>query len=176
MPYQIGIFGSAVSDDLEIIEKARGIGKALSKYDCVVLTGGTTGLSYEAAMSAKQNDILTIGLSPALNKKENVESYHFPADFDIMIYTGFGLKGRNILSVRSSDDAIILSGRIGTLNEFTIAYDEGKPIGVLTGTGGMDDEIKHILEVCKKGDTAVIFDSEPENLVDSLMKALEKTK
>lgn len=176
MPYQIGIFGSVVSTNPETIEKARRIGKALSNYDCVIFTGGTTGLSYEAAMAAKENGIFTIGFSPASNKQEHIEREHMPTDFSVMVYSGFGKKGRNVLSVRSSDAAIILSGRIGTLNEFTIAYDEGKTTAVLTETDGMADEIKHIVEICKKGNTTMIYDSDPEKLVSSLMETLEKPK
>jgi class 3 adenylate cyclase len=39
-------------------------------------------------------------------------------------------------AVRSADIVLLFSGGIGTLNEFTIAYDEGKIIGLLQGTGG----------------------------------------
>jgi hypothetical protein len=34
---------------------------------------------------------------------------------------------------------------VGTLNEFTIADDEGKIIGALTGTGGAADNIEQVL-------------------------------
>src|SRR5207244_9938763 len=53
--------------------------------------------------------------------------------FDVLIYTGSGLMGREITNIRSCDIVVIVGGRIGTLGEFAIAYDEGRLIGVLTG-------------------------------------------
>jgi predicted Rossmann-fold nucleotide-binding protein len=52
--------------------------------------------------------------------------------------------GREVVNIRSSDVVIIIGGRSGTLGEFSIAYDEGKLIGILIGTGGITSEIKHI--------------------------------
>ena len=40
-----------------------------------------------------------------------------------------------------------ITGRMGTLNEFTIAYDERRPIGVLKASGGIGD---HPATVAKK--------------------------
>jgi len=37
-------------------------------------------------------------------------------------------------------------GRIGTLNEFTDAFEDNKPQAVLVGTGGTTDDIQKILE------------------------------
>ena len=51
----------------------------------------------------------------------------------MLIYTGSGLMGREITDIRSCDIVVIVGGRIGTLGEFAIAYDEGRLIGVLTG-------------------------------------------
>ncbi|MFZ5593982.1 MAG: hypothetical protein ACOY4D_06955 [Pseudomonadota bacterium] len=34
-----------------------------------------------------------------------------------------------------------MGGRSGTLGEFAIAYDEGKLIGVLQGSGGITEKI-----------------------------------
>ena len=41
---------------------------------------------------------------------------------------------------------ILVAGGIGTLNEFTIAYDEGKVIGLLHGTGGAADMAQTLLD------------------------------
>ena len=55
---------------------------------------------------------------------------------DLIIYTGFDYSGRNLLLVRSADAVIEVCGRIGTLNEFTIAFEDQKPVGVLEHCGG----------------------------------------
>ena len=76
---------------------------------------------------------------------------------DVVIYTGFGYKGRNVVNIRSSDIVVILRGSIGTLNEFTIAYDEGKIIGILEGTGGVADQVREIVHALAKKTPAALF-------------------
>jgi ATP-dependent exoDNAse (exonuclease V) beta subunit len=60
---------------------------------------------------------------------------------DWIIYTGFGYPGRDLLITRSSDAVICGCGRIGTIHEFTVAFEDGKPIGVLTSDDWETDEI-----------------------------------
>lgn len=67
---------------------------------------------------------------------------------------------------------MIIGGRSGTLGELAISYDEGKLIGVLTGTGGISDLVADILAACAKDRGArVIYDSDPERLVEALLTA-----
>ena len=63
---------------------------------------------------------------------------------------------------------ILVAGGIGTLNEFTIAYDEGKVIGLLQGTGGAADLAQTLLDTLPVRATGavVIADPDPEQLVD----------
>ncbi len=66
---------------------------------------------------------------------------------------------------------MIAGGRSGTLGEFSIAYDEGKLIGVLEGTGGITSEIKTIVSIIRKKTGAkVIYDADPQNLVRKLIE------
>jgi uncharacterized protein (TIGR00725 family) len=91
---------------------------------------------------------------------------------DVIIYTGFGYKGRNVVNVRTADIVLIIGGATGTLNEFTIAYDEGKIIGVLEGSSGVTDHIREIVRFCNKPTTGVVFFSDdPEKLVEQCMNA-----
>ena len=46
---------------------------------------------------------------------------------------------------------------IGTLNEFTIAYDEGKIIGIVEGTGGVADQVRAIVHALTKKTGAALF-------------------
>ena len=81
---------------------------------------------------------------------------------------------RDLINIRSSDAIIILGGGVGTLNEFTVAYDDGKVVGVLTGTGGVSDHIDTILEICdRKAGETVIFDSDPKKLVEKIVTYLK---
>ena len=79
---------------------------------------------------------------------------------------------------RAADAVIIICGRIGTLNEFTIAYEDKKPLGVLTGTGGMSDMVKGIVEKSyrDRGSSGIIFDSDPKSLLDKVANMIEKNR
>ena len=46
---------------------------------------------------------------------------------------------------------ITICGRMGTLNEFTIAFEDRKPQGVLIGTEGTADYLKNIIEKMHRG-------------------------
>jgi uncharacterized protein (TIGR00725 family) len=115
-----------------------------------------------------------MGFSPAASRLAHVKKYHLPLDvFDCILYTGFEYTGRNLLLIRSSDAVVMVGGRIGTLNELTIAIEERKPIGVLLGSGGMTDEVEHVLRAAKRARTGIIFGHDPAELVDELIKIIE---
>ena len=65
---------------------------------------------------------------------------------------------------------------MGSLNEFTVAYEEKKPIGVLTGTGGLSDHVPEILEFLnrKPDPDRVLFDDNPDRLVERLLKVVAR--
>ena len=177
----VGVMGASENDALTNTEKVRlkelaeKLGGAIAKHDCILITGATTGLPDLISRSARRHGGFALGISPAENRREHVERYKMPHDAaDVIIYTGFGLKGRNVINVRSADIVIIFGGATGTLNEFTIAYDEGKVIGVLEGSGGVADHIKEIIDFCKKPTLGtVLFDSDPERLIEDCLKSLE---
>ena len=110
-----------------------------------VLQLGHQGIPHEAAEGAKSQGGIVIGISPATNIKEHINKYNSPTEcYDVIIYTGNGLMGREIESIRNCDVVIFAGGRSGTLGEFAIAYDEGKIIGILEGTGGISQYIREI--------------------------------
>jgi len=179
MKYKIGVMGSAQGPTIKVqenITKAIEVGQAIAELDCILVTGACPGLPDEAAFGAKNKKGLTMGVSPAFSEKEHIEMYHSPIDnFDIIIYTGMGLMERDLINIRSSDAIIILGGGVGTLNEFTVAYDDGKVVGVLTGTGGVSDHIDKILEICdREVSEGVIFDADPAKLVEKVVAYLKE--
>jgi uncharacterized protein (TIGR00725 family) len=143
------------------------LGAALAKHACILVTGATTGLPNVVARAFRKQGGFALGISPAENRAEHLDRYGLPEEgADVIIYTGFGYKGRNVINIRSADIVIIFGGAIGTLNEFTIAYDEGKIIGVLEGSGGVADHIREIIDFCNKPSRGVVlFDKNPETLV-----------
>jgi len=87
-----------------------------------------------------------------------------------LIYTGSGLMGREITNIRSCDMVVIAGGRTGTLGELAIAYDEGRLIGVLKGTGGITELVEPIIKASgKETGACVLYDDGPERLVDRLI-------
>lgn len=176
----IGVMGASANDALtgaeadRLAAAAEALGAAIAGARCVLITGATTGLPDLVARACRERGGLAIGVSPAENRREHVERYGLPEDSaDVIVFTGFGYKGRNVINVRSADIVVIFGGATGTLNEFTIAYDEGKIIGVLEGSGGIADRIRDVIEFCKKPTTgAVFFDDDPKALVERCVKAL----
>ena len=178
----VGVMGASENDALSESEKARLkqlaelLGTVLAQHGCILVTGATTGLPDMVAKAFRRCGGFALGISPAQDRKEHLERYGLPDDgADVIVYTGFGYKGRNVINVRSADLVIIFGGATGTLNEFTIAYDEGKIIGVLEGSGGVADHVKEIIQFCQKPTRGlVVFDKDPEKLVERCLEALSR--
>jgi uncharacterized protein (TIGR00725 family) len=176
----VGVMGASNNDALtqseqkRLTDLAENLGAALAGHGCILVTGATTGLPDLVAKAFRKRGGFALGVSPAENRQEHLEHYGLPDDgADVIVYTGFGYKGRNVINVRSSDIIIIFGGATGTLNEFTIAYDEGKVIGVLEGSGGVADHISQIIEYCKKPTRGtVIINADIQTLVKKCFEAL----
>ena len=169
---KIGVMGSATGTLSKTHKKiAYELGLAIAQSDCVTITGACPGLPLESAKGAHEAGGIVIGISPALSEWEHVSKYGSPLKYhDVLIFTGSGLMGREVVNIRSSDVVVIIGGRSGTLGEFSIAYDEGKLIGVLIGTGGITAEIKHIVKIIKKRTGArIIYGRDPRILVKELL-------
>src|ERR671935_1702117 len=149
---KIGVMGSAgasmSAEDLHRVDDlARRLGKKLAAESCVLITGALDGIPGRVVEAHSQYGGLSVGISPAHSAVEHAALYDTPpCASTVVIYSGFGFKGRNVIAVRSADIVILVAGGIGTLNELTIAYDEGKVIGLLQGTGGMADVAPTLLD------------------------------
>ena len=166
---KIGVMGSAGGlMETALVERCREMGRAIADCGCAIVTGGCPGLPHHAVIGCKENGGLTIGVSPALSLHEHVSKYNSPTDhIDVLIFTGMGLMGREVIGVRSCDIVIIVGGRSGTLGEFAIAYDEGRLIGVLTGSGGVADHVDDFLPVMQKPTgSRIIYDRDPRKLIE----------
>ena len=179
MKPKIGVMGGSASEAgrpetaQTLIENAEKLARAIAKRDVILFTGATTGVVYLVGKTAHDEGAFHIGVSPGSNPQEHIETYKLPMDAcDAIVYTGFGLKGRNVVLVRSCDIVLFVSGKMGTLNEFTIAHDEGKIIGSLTGTGGVTDEIDALTKKFGKRTGARVFQTEdPNQLLDLCLQA-----
>jgi len=176
---KIAIYGAAETGhcSANAMELSMKLGEELVKHDCIVVTGATTGAPYWVAKAAKQAGGIVIGLSPAISEKEHIKKYHLPIDYhDLIIYTGSGYAGRNLLLTRAADAVITICGRMGTLNEFTVAFEENKLTGVLEGTGGIADIIREIINKTFRGPGNVVFNSDPKALVEELIEIITKER
>lgn len=174
---KIGVMGSASGPTLYKKlneERCEAVGREVAKHNCILITGACPGLPHFAARGAKEAGGFVLGVSPAFSEHEHVREYKSPNEYyDIILFSGLGFMERDIMNIRGSDGVIFLGGGIGTMNEFTVAFEEGKPIGVLTGSGGMSD---HFLEFVKKSDRSVtpniVTDDDPKRLVEKLIKTV----
>ena len=176
---KIGMSGAAETGTcgLHALESAKALGREVIKQGGVLVTGATSGFPLWASMGAKEERGIVLGLSPAINEKEHIEVYRLPIDYtDLIVYTGFGFPGRDILFTRSCDGMLIGCGRIGTIHEFTIAFEDNKPMGILEGEWTMDETIKEILARANRPNDNIIFDTDPARLVTRLMELIMKTK
>ena len=132
MKPKISVSGSAANNcGPGAFKKAWEVGYQIAKQGGVLVSGATIGIPEWATRGAKAAKGFSIGLSPAGSKQEHVKKYHLPTtDMDIIIYTGSGYSGRNLQMIKASDAVIEICGRVGTLNEFTIAFEDHKPIGL----------------------------------------------
>ncbi|MCL4462005.1 MAG: protein containing YHS domain protein [Nitrospirae bacterium] len=171
--FTVGVMGSA-SGDLpdEQRQTAYRLGQAVAERKLGLITGACPGYPYEASRGFKSVGGLSIGISPALSEQEHLDRYNSPNDlFDMIIFTGSGLMGREVINIRSSDVIVIIGGHSGTLGEFSIAYDEGKLIGVLEGTGGITKILPDIVrQIQKSTGSRIVTHADPRTLVDLLIE------
>ncbi len=175
--YKICVSGAAEAGHClpDAEEKSEELGRLIAARDMILVTGATTGLPYWAAKGAKQAGGIVIGFSPAASKAAHIKTYHLPTDYhDLIVYTGFEYAGRNLILTRAADAVVTVCGRLGTLNEFTIAFEDQKVQGVLTETGGMADMMEDILQKSHRGKGKVVFDSDPSKLLDKVVDLIEK--
>jgi predicted Rossmann-fold nucleotide-binding protein len=196
MKYKIGIYGSKSAENEKAVQLARELGSILAQNEVIVITGGCSGIPYLVAHTAKQQGAEIWGFTPEHNEQEQQQAYpsddmtiydrlfFIPAQFDQHFFLeqslssasdrSTRLKYRNFLSTTHVHAGIILAGGWGTMNEFTNLLYDGKAIGVLTGTGGLADELPDwYLRLRKKSESLVYFRNSPMDLVLTLLQRLK---
>ena len=178
---KIAVSGSAATGhlteaDLNLCEE---LGREIVRQGAQIITGATTGVPIWAAKGAKAEGGVSVGLSPATGEKEHTTLYGLPLEYmDFIMYTGFGYVGRDILMTRAADAIVIGPGRIGTIHEFTVAFEDKKPIGILTGPWDTHTIIKEIIEKSHRKDehNMIVFDSDPKRLIEQVIKFAQIAK
>ncbi len=176
---KIAVSGSADTtySGLDVFEKAKEVGREIAKAGAIITTGATTGFPMYASLGAKDECGFSIGFSPASTEREHVEVYKLPTDFmDVIVYTGFGYSGRDLILIRSCDAVIIGPGRIGTLNEFSVAFEDHRPIGVLEGDWKTAEFLREVIGAAHRTNENIVFSADPKELVTKLLDMIQKQK
>lgn len=160
--------GGVLDDGM--IEKCQILGRLLAQKGIVVVNGACRGYSYEVIHACYAAGGVTLGVSPAENFTDHKIKYGLPEEgYTVIVYTGFGYKGRNVIMTRSGQAGIFIGGGMGTLNEFTIMHDEGKKLAILEGAGGTMDLIELIQHKNYKSNADVIRVADPQQLLERLL-------
>lgn len=158
-----------------VIPIAKEIGREIARQGAQLVTGATSGFPMYAAEGCKEAGGFSLGLSPAASKKEHTEVYRLPLKaLDAVVYTGFGFPGRDLMMVRSSDAIVIGCGRIGTIHEFTVAWEANMPMGVLVGEWPTDEVIRDIIANSNRENKNVIFEKDPKVMITKLIEMVQK--
>ncbi len=188
MKYKVGVFGSSAGDMSLALPGAIELGRVFGEYadHLIIITGGCAGLPYEVAKKAHSSDVEIRGYSAEINMDELQKSApdddhsiyselrFVPTNFPLAQTRSARMKYRNVISTANCDAGIIISGRWGTLNEFTNLIDQQKIVGVLTDTGGIADELPELTrKISKAGQGRIIFESDPGKLVGKILTTLK---
>ena len=162
---------------INALDKAKELGREIARQGAVLVTGATTGFPLWAAMGVKEEGGISIGISPAANEREHAEIYKLPLDYlDLVIYTGFGYSGRDLLLTRAADAVICGCGRVGTVHEFTIAFEDGKPIGIYEGPWEMGEQLQDIVEKGHRPNAKIAVNPDAKQLVAEVIALVKKDK
>lgn len=175
MRYQIAVLGSHREDlPKKIYEIAGQTGKEIAKKGHILFTGTSTGISKYASKGAKSENGLVLGISPYTERKES--EFISLENHDTIIFSGFGYKGRNVLTIKSADGVIIINGGFGTLNEVTIAEGENKPIVIIENTGEASQIIREIFQRLNPDYSKIRYVNNPIEAVNSLIEMIRLEK
>ena len=156
-------------------ELAMKIAEYLAEQDITVVTGGCSGIPATIIEAARNKGAQTIGYFPHKSKEEYHDRQHeknvHALDYYSIVHFISGFTARSLEMIKNVDAAIVLNGRIGTLSEFGIAIEEGLPLAVIEGTGGITDELRNLVKVAQKEfpNNEVIFEKDYKIAVDKLI-------
>ena len=139
-------------------DAAKEVGAQIAARSAITVTGGLGGVMEAAGRGAKEKGGMVVGIIP------NEDMSYANPYCDIIIPTGIGF-ARNFITAYSADVAIVVGGGAGTFIEACVAYQKGKPIVALIGTGGTADKIADTFLDDRKT-VKVISASSPKDAVE----------
>lgn len=147
----IAIIGSAGKISGELRQTVENLSRALSDAGFDLVTGGMDGVMRAVArghgQSAKPTNLVHIEPGWGRSWAQNPH----PAS---TVRTDLGSM-RNHVIIRSADLVVSVSGGSGTLSELAIAWQEGKPIAAMRGSGGWSTKLAGLALDHRRGETKI---------------------
>ena len=133
----IAVVGAAGGLSRKLRHTVEELARALSDAGFDLVTGGMDGVMRAVARGQSRSARVAnlIHIEPGWGRAW--ERNPHPAS---VVRTGLGSM-RNHLVVRSADLVVAVSGGAGTLSEMAIAWQEGKPLAALRGSGNWSDKL-----------------------------------
>jgi uncharacterized protein (TIGR00725 family) len=121
----IAVIGPGSTDEVELLDRARQVGRLLGKAGFAVITGGLGGVMAAAAEGARESGGLVVGVLPGDRAADANEWV------SVAVATGMG-QARNVVLVNSAAGVIAIGKGHGTLSEIALALRAGKPVAALS--------------------------------------------
>jgi uncharacterized protein (TIGR00725 family) len=122
----VGVVGPSGELEPDLTAAAEEVGRLLAEADCVVVTGGGSGVMAAASRGAAEAGGTTLGILPGDDRAEANPWV------TVAVATGIG-ELRNGLLVRSVDALVSVGGSWGTLSEIALACRTGVPVWSVAG-------------------------------------------
>lgn len=177
----ISVYGARHTDyysSFDALDQAQKLGEIIAKHNLLLSIPATSGFPFWVAKGAAAHNGFVLGFSPAANAQEHADIYDLPFDYmDMIIYSGFGYAGSDLLLSRSSDAMIFGYGGLETVHEFWVASQEGKAIGILKGDWDTDEVLESLLKGHEDFDhSRIVIDSDPTRLLEQLVKKAKQSR
>ncbi len=166
---QVSVVGFNADSCTEVARSAAyRAGRAIAEQGGVVVCGGLGGVMEAACKGASDAGGLSVGIVPS------AETAQANMYCDVVVATGLG-KSRDFLVAYSGDAVVVVGGGAGTLIEVAAAYQAGKPIVAVKGTGGIADQWagKHIDDRMRG---TVLEGASPEDAVEKAMAEASRSR
>ena len=132
----IAVIGSGDGVDDATLALAEAVGRGIAERGAILVTGGRGGIMEAASRGAGAAGGIVLGILPG-HDPDDANAY-----VDVAIPTGLGFSMRNVITIRSADAVIMVSGEVGTLAEAILAYQHGKPLVAVASTGGWAERLR----------------------------------
>jgi len=177
---KICLIGSWRNYSKKAEQGAKLLGEWVAYRNHSLITGACLGIPHVAAKVCYKKGGHSLGYSPANSSKYHLKKNGLAKKgFTEIIYMDekepLSYSKRNIVNIKNADIIVLISGKLGAINEYTIARDMEKPVFVLEGVGNASDLIRHI-EISLYGKTKSYIYTSVKKLLDGLEDYISKNQ